>query len=72
MTNLAIIQSYKVDASAYVVLVAPGGRVLKAWPGYSGEMLLELGQRIARLTGQTEQLLVVRDAPKELYAGCPY
>jgi peroxiredoxin len=69
---LDIVHGYKVESSAYVVLIAPGGRIVKMWPGYSGEMLRELGQRIARLTGRPEQLLAASEAPNELYTGCPY
>jgi peroxiredoxin len=70
--DLAIVHRYEVENSAYVALIAPGGRIEKMWPGYSGEMLRELGHRIARTTQHPERLFAVNDAPSELYSGCPY
>lgn len=70
--GLEIVRRYGVENSAYVVLVGAGGKVEKAWPGYSTNMLRELGQRLSRMTGLPERLLQLADAPAEMYSGCPY
>jgi peroxiredoxin len=60
------------ERSAYVMLVAPGGTVEAVWPGYSSEMLAEVGARLARITGQAEVALDAEGAPAELVSGCPF
>jgi len=70
--GLAIIHAYGAESSAYVALIAPDGRIDKLWPGYSAEMLQELGRRMAGLAGQKEVPFTGVDAPNELYSGCPF
>ncbi len=70
--GLEIVRRYRVENSAYVVLVGAGGRVEKAWPGYSTDMLRDLGQRLSRMTGLPERLIHLAGAPGEMYSGCPY
>jgi peroxiredoxin len=71
-SNLAIVHRYEVSNSAYIALIAPGGHIEKMWPGYSADMLHELGHRIAQMTRQPEQIVFASGAPNELYSGCPY
>lgn len=67
-----LVRGYEVENSAYAVLIDRDGRIVKYWPGYSESMLNQLGSSLARMTGSTERKLDFRDAPTELYTGCPY
>jgi peroxiredoxin len=70
--KLEVIQAYGAKGSAYVALVAAGGKIERIWPGYSGEMLRELGGRMAALAGVPEAPFETGEAPKHLFAGCRY
>lgn len=56
--------------SAYTSVVL-NGRIVKLWPGYSAEMLRELGGLIATETETAVVLLDVDGAPERLTSGCP-
>ena len=56
----------------YVALVRPDGVIDTLWPGYSAEMLQDLGRRVARLARTAEVPLDVRDAPTVPTTGCPF
>jgi len=56
--------------SAYTALVL-NGRIVKLWPGYSAEMLRELGGLIATETNTPAVSLDVAGAPERLTSGCP-
>jgi peroxiredoxin len=68
----AIIHRYRAENSVYVALVRPDGVIDTLWPGYSAEMLRELGRRVARLAGVAEMPLDVRNAPSVMTTGCPF
>lgn len=55
--------------SAYTALVL-NGRIVRLWPGYSVEMLRELGGLIATETETPVVLLDVDGAPERLTSGC--
>ncbi|MFO0910506.1 MAG: redoxin domain-containing protein [Isosphaeraceae bacterium] len=68
-----LIQACGVENSAYVVVVGPDGRIVGHWPGISQAMLHALGNSLAHLTGtQPTHALDVREAPEEMYTGCPF
>ena len=67
-----IIHAYRAENSAYLVIVAPGGKIEKYWPGYSSGMLKETGERLARLSARPAAALDFSEAPDELYTGCPF
>jgi peroxiredoxin len=67
-----LIAACKADRSAYVMLVARGGSIEALWPGYSAEMLVDLGRRLARLTDRAEVLLGTEGAPDKLVSGCSF
>jgi peroxiredoxin len=67
-----IIHAYRAENSAYLVIVAPGGKIDKYWPGYSSRMLKETGERLARLSARPVAALEFSEAPDELYTGCPF
>ncbi len=70
--DLEIIQAFEATNSAYVAVIDRDGQIVKIFPGYSAEMLVELGMRLAELTGLDEEVLDVRDAPLTYYSGCPF
>lgn len=70
--NMETIRAYKAVSGVYTTLVAPGGRVVKAYPGYSQAMLAEMGGKIARLAGIEAREMKIADAPKEMIAGCAF
>jgi hypothetical protein len=70
--EMQAVKDYKAESSAYVALIASGGRVEKLWPGYSADMLNDAGERIARLAGKSMVPIDLSDAPTEMTAGCPY
>jgi peroxiredoxin len=67
-----MIAACKAERSAYVMLVARRGSVEALWPGYSSEMLADLGRRLARLTGQAEVPLNTQGAPDKMVSGCTF
>ena len=58
--DLRTVHEYKAENSAYVALIAKGGRIEKLWPGYSAEMLADAAARLARLTGFIAKPIDVR------------
>ena len=70
--DLRIVHEYKAENSAYVALIAKGGKIEKLWPGYSVDMLADAAARLARLTGVTAKPIDVNEAPTEMTTGCPY
>ena len=68
----AIIGAFGAERSVYTTLLAPGGRVIKTYPGYSQATLRELEGRLAALTGLRPRPLAVASAPKTLTSGCEF
>ena len=44
--DLRAVREYKAENSAYVALIAKGGRIEKLWPGYSADMLADAAARL--------------------------
>jgi peroxiredoxin len=68
----SVIRACGAERSAYVALVAPGGAIDRLWPGYSAEMLAELGSQLAARTGVPESPIDDKDAPEALSSGCAF
>ena len=68
--DMKIIRSFKAERGVYTTLVAPGGRIVKAYPGYSQDMLKEMTATIARLAGVSPRAMSVLPAPKRMTSGC--
>jgi peroxiredoxin len=68
----ATVHAYKAERGTYMTLVAPGGKIDKAFPGYSQSLVTELGERIARLSGVPVKPIKVADLPKEATTGCEF
>jgi hypothetical protein len=70
--DLRAAHEYKAENSAYVALIAKGGRIEKLRPGYSDKMLADAVARLARLTGFVAKPIDARGAPNEMTTGCQY
>jgi peroxiredoxin len=69
---LKIVRAYGAESSVYVVLIGPDGKIVRAWPGHSQEMLEELVGLLESSTGFQPKKLDFDDAPENLMAGCPF
>lgn len=67
-----LIGRFRVENGAYVALVRPDGVLDTLWPGYSIEMMRELGRRIAGCAEATEQPFDLSGLPGALTTGCPF
>ncbi|MDB5345753.1 MAG: AhpC/TSA family protein [Schlesneria sp.] len=65
----SIARSYEAKRSAYTVLIT-NRTVNRLWPGYSGDMLREVGTLLATAAKIPEVPINVSDAPKSLISGC--
>lgn len=70
--NQQAISAYGAIRGVYTTLVAPGGLVEIAYPGYSIDMLRDLSKRIARLAQVPPREFVSRSAPTKLTSGCVF
>jgi peroxiredoxin len=68
--EMSIIRSYKAERGVYTTLIAPGGRIVTAYPGYSQDMLCDITKKIARLAGVKPRPMPFEPAPKKLTSGC--
>jgi peroxiredoxin len=69
--DFAVIDAYGAKRSVYVTVIAPGGKIAKAYPGYNADSLTEISATVANLGGVPSVKLIWKDAPGELLAGCP-
>lgn len=69
--DFAVIDAYGAKRSVYVTVIAPGGKIAKAYPGYNADSLSEISATVAKLGGVPSVKLIWKDAPGELLAGCP-
>lgn len=70
--EMTIINKYAAERSVYTTIIAPGGKIVKTYPGYSAEMLTELSSSLAKLNGITVRSFPIEDAPQKLVSGCPF
>ncbi|MGL5096490.1 MAG: peroxiredoxin family protein, partial [Planctomycetia bacterium] len=68
----AIIERFRAEHGATVVLLSPSGKRAARWPGCSQEMMRDLGALVARLGDVPEQPIKVVGLPGALTAGCAY
>jgi len=66
----ALARSFGAKRSAYTALVIDGQTVERLWPGYSAQMLQEVGSWIAKSAKVPEVSINVTDAPSTLTSGC--
>jgi len=70
--GMKAIRAYKAERGVYTTLIAPGGRIEKAYPGYSQEMINDTSNRIAKLAGVPAKKIESAAAPKETTSGCVF
>jgi len=69
--GLAVAAAFRAERSAATVLVAPGGTIVKANPGYSAGTMQELATLLARYAHVPVPRLAFAGAPAALTSGCP-
>jgi len=67
-----LIDHLEAKNGGYIALLRPEGVVDALWPGYSAEMMRELGRRIAVLGGVSERSVDVAGMPGAITTGCPF
>lgn len=68
--DMTIINAYGAVRSVYTALVAPTGKIVKMYPGYSEGTLTELSASIAELARIEPKTINTAGAPKTLTSGC--
>lgn len=63
-------RAYGAKRSAYTVLITEDQTINRVWPGYSAEMLREVGALFSATMNTPEVTLEVGDAPSSLTSGC--
>jgi len=66
------IRAYSAERGVYTTLIAPGGTIAKAYPGYSKSMLQELSNDVASLLKVEPKRFVSKAAPDEMTSGCVF
>ena len=67
-----IIHAFEAKNALYSALVSTGGRIVKMWPGYSKDLLLEMNTTLAREAGVPEKPFDTKFAPIEKSTGCTF
>lgn len=67
-----VIRAYGAERGVYTTLVGPGGKIEKAYAGYSLDMLKDLSSRIAKLANIPEPKFAMSKAPTTLTSGCTF
>jgi peroxiredoxin len=68
----AIINRFEAKNGGYVAILRTDCTIDTLWPGFSAEMLRDLGRRIAKLGAVTERSIDVAGMPAALTTGCPF
>ncbi|MBN8690656.1 MAG: redoxin domain-containing protein [Armatimonadetes bacterium] len=66
------IRAYSAERGVYTTLIAQGGTIAKAYPGYSKSMLQELSNDVANLLKVEPKKFVSKAAPDEMTSGCVF
>lgn len=66
----AIIQAFHAKNSAYSVLIAKGGKIVRMWPGYGADMLGEANELMSEESGVEVKKFDPMYAPKKITSGC--
>ncbi len=68
--DMKIVRAFKAQRGVYTTLIAPGGKIVKAYPGYSQDMLQDITTKIASLAGVALRPMPLAPAPKKMTSGC--
>jgi hypothetical protein len=65
------IEAYKAERGAYTMLLSKApSKIVKAFPGYSEDVLKELGAAVAKQAGVPARPIDTTGAPKKMVSGC--
>ena len=67
-----IIHAYGAKAAIYSSLIRKDGHIVKMWPGYSKDLLLEMNSEMAKLAGVPEKPFNTKYAPLTKATGCAF
>lgn len=70
--ELKVIKAFGAERGVYTTLVAPGGKIAAAYPGYGKAMLADLGKKIAEIAGISPRPYKALAAPDRLTSGCKF
>ncbi len=70
--EIDVMKAYSVEHSVYAMLVSKAGKIVRMWPGYSADMLIEVSNLIAKELGQKPEPFDPQYAPKEMLSGCKF
>jgi peroxiredoxin len=70
--DCAIIHAYKAERSVSSTIIASGGGIVKAYPGYSVQTLEDLSTQVAKLLNKPVRKISTEGAPVKLTAGCTF
>jgi hypothetical protein len=70
--NAKLIRAFQVRQSLTIFLIGPRGTILKVYPGYGRQPLVDLAQRTSTLSGISLAADSSREGPKNPYLGCAY
>jgi peroxiredoxin len=68
--DMKIVRAFSAQRGVYTTLIAPGGRIVTAYPGYCQSMLRDITSKIARLAGVAARPMPLEPAPKRMTSGC--
>ncbi len=67
-----IIHAYEAKAAIYSALITKDGHILKMWPGYSADILMDINATLAKLAGIPTPPFDPKYAPLKKAAGCSF
>lgn len=70
--DCTIIHAYKAERSVSSTIIASGGGIVKAYPGYSVQTLDDLSTQVAKLLNKPVRKISTEGAPVKLTAGCTF
>ncbi len=68
----AVFKSFDAGQSVYTTLIGSDGTVIKQWPGYSKDSLMELDDALARASMSEPVKLDLTMAPIKMSSGCKF
>jgi len=66
-----VVKQYRAERGAYTVLVHQG-KIIRAYPGYSGAMLTDLGRAVAESAKVPVRPIDTSGAPEKMVTGCTF
>jgi peroxiredoxin len=70
--NKIVLTGYGFPRSVYTTLVNGDGKIVKTWPGWSRDMLIEMSEAISSETGAPLAKIDLKGAPLKANSGCTF